>query len=89
MRINGARRTGIINQVWTESTRNSPFSINRTMSDNRKTTKKRKRATIRPIIITPIIFVLIASVVAVPVFLKVYSVLEDIVHEAQGVLSMS
>lgn len=55
--------------------------------DNNKSTKK--RATVRPMIITPLVFVLIALIFALPVLLKAYSVLKDRVYQAQETLSIS
>ena len=49
----------------------------------------KKRATIRPLIITPIVFVLIFLVVAAPVFFKGYSVVKNGVHDAQKTLRIS
>lgn len=40
-------------------------------------------------IITPIVFVLIAMIVAVPVFLKLFGVLTDTVHKAQATMALS
>lgn len=56
------------------------------MSDKHST---KKRATVRPIIITPIVFVLIALIVVVPVFIKGFYVLQGKVHEAQKTLTLT
>ena len=56
------------------------------MSDKHST---KKRATVRPIIITPIVFVLIALIVVLPLFLKGFGILQDKVHTAQHTLTMT
>ena len=56
------------------------------MSDKHST---KKRATVRPIIFTPMVFVLIALIVLVPLFVKGFGILQDKVHAAQKTLPLT
>ncbi|MBR3150193.1 MAG: hypothetical protein IKF64_08480 [Eubacterium sp.] len=50
--------------------------------------QQKKRATIRPLIITPIVFVLISMIVIAPTFSKVFGIMKNEVHDAQKTLKI-
>ena len=57
------------------------------MENNTSKSKTKKRATVRPMIITPIVFVLIAMIIAAPVSIKGFQLLTYEVHDIQHTLS--